>query len=91
MFKLKFLILFIFVFQVVPNIIEFMEKELDGSTENKCTKNIDNYLNKESEAQCVERNSFLPNEADDYKCCFFSLKIDPILPLKKSIGENWKK
>ena len=45
MFKLKFLILLIFFFQVVPNIIDVIEKELDGSLGDKCTKYIDNSLN----------------------------------------------
>jgi hypothetical protein len=91
MAKLKFLILFIFFIQVVPNFVDLLEKELDGLLVNKCTGSGGNYLNIETSAQCVERNAFLPKEDDGSKCCFYSAKIDPILSYKKKYGENWKK
>ncbi len=60
MFKLKFLILFIIVIQVVPNFIDYLEKELDGLAENKCIKLNDKRI--DTAAQCVERNSILPKD-----------------------------
>ena len=91
MAKLKFLILFIFFIQVVPNFLDLLEKGLDDLDVNKCILSNDKPLNIETSAQCVERNAFLPKEDDGSKCCFFSGKIDPLFSYKKEYGENWKK
>ena len=91
MAKLKFLILFIFFIQVVPNFLDMLEKELDGLLVNKCTRSNNKPLYIETSAQCVGRNAFLPKEDDGSKCCFYSGKIDPLVFYKKQYGENWKK
>ena len=88
--KLKFLILFIFFIQVVPNIVDLMEKDIDGLFVDKCNIFNDTYLNIQTSAQCVERNSFLPKEDDGSKCCFYSCNIDPVKIYKRQYGENWK-
>ena len=89
MAKLKFLILFIFFIQVIPNYLDILEKGLDGLHLDKCFS--DKPLYTETSAQCVERNAFLPKEDDGSKCCFYSAKIDPLFLYKKEYGENWKK
>jgi len=89
MFKLKFLILFIIFIQVVPNFIDYLEKDLDGLAENKCIKLNDKRI--DTAAQCVERNSILPKDDIGSKCCFISGNIDSVVILKKAYGENWKK
>jgi len=91
MLKLKVLILFIFFIQVVPNFVDFFEKQIDGLIENKCTEDNRHFLEIETAAQCVERNSFLPKDDNGSKCCSFSGKIDPLFDLKKAYRENWKK
>ena len=91
MAKLKFLILFIFFIQVVPNFLDLLEKGLDDLDVNKCILSNDKPLHIETSAQCVERNAFLPKEDDGSKCCFYSGKLDPLLSYKKQYGENWKK
>ena len=89
--KLKFLILFIFFIQVVPNIVDLIEKQLDGLlTLDKCILFNNTYLDIQTPAQCVERNAFLPKEDDGSKCCFYSCNMDPIIMYKKEYGENWK-
>jgi len=42
--KLKFLILFIFFIQVVPNFLDLYEKELDGLNINKCENENGKFL-----------------------------------------------
>ena len=91
MAKLKFLILFIFFIQVIPNLVDLIEKELDDPFMDKCTRSNDKHLYIETSAQCVERNAFLPKEDDGSKCCFYSGKLDPLFSYKKQYGENWKK
>ena len=91
MAKLKFLILFIFFIQVIPNLVDIFEKALDGFIMDKCTRSNDKPLHIETSAQCVERNAFLPKEDDGSKCCFYSGKLDPLFSYKKQYGENWKK
>jgi hypothetical protein len=89
--KLKFLILFIFFIQVVPNFLDMLEKELDGLSDNKCIRSNDKPFYIETSAQCVKRNAFLSKEDNGSKCCFYSGKIDPLFFYKKQYGENWKK
>ena len=91
MLKLKFLILFIFFIQVVPNFVDLYEKDLDGLLENKCNQENGRFLKIETAAQCFERNSLLSKYDNDSKCWFYISKIDPIAILKKFYGENWKK
>ena len=86
--KLKFLILFIFFIQVVPNFIDYLEKDIDGLAENKCKSN-DKKI--ETASQCVALNSFLPKDDNGSKCCFYIGKIDSLVILKKTYGEKWKK
>ena len=89
--KLKFLILFIFFIQVVPNFLDMLEKELDGLSYNQCIKSNGKSLYIETSDQCVKRNAFLSKEGDGSKCCFYSGKIDTLFFYKKQYGENWKK
>ena len=90
MAKLKFLILFIVFIQVVPNLVDLLEKELDGLIVDKCSID-DNYLYIKTSAECVKRNAFIPKEDDGSKCCFYSSKFDPLVSYKGRYGENWKK
>jgi len=92
--KLQFLILFIFFIQVAPNFIDLFEKEIVGFvdlSEDKCTISDGKSLIIDTATQCVERNSFLPKDDNGSKCCFYSIKLDPLVNLKKNLGENWKK
>ena len=94
MSKLQFLILFIFFIQVAPNFIDLFEKEIVGFvdlSEDKCTISDGKSLIIDTATQCVERNSFLPKDDNGSKCCFYSIKLDPLVNLKKNLGENWKK
>ena len=94
MLKLKFLILFIFFIQVVPNFIELFENEIVGYvslSEDKCTNSDGKSLIIDTATQCVERNTFLPKDDNGSKCCFYIFKLDPLVSLKKTLGENWKK
>ena len=90
MHKLKFLILFIFFIQVVPNFLDLFEKELDGLYTNKCENENGKSLNIKTADQCVAKNSFLKDDIGS-KCCSFNGKIDPLINFKKIYGENWKK
>jgi len=89
--KLKFLILFIFFIQVVPNFLDMLEKELDGLSYNQCIKSNGKSLYIETSAQCVKRNAFLSKEDDGSKCCFYSGKIDPLFFYKKNMEKIGKK
>ena len=89
MIKLQFLILFIVFIHAVPKFIDFFESQIDGTFEDKCNKYDEISLN--TEDKCIERNSFLPKEEYGSKCCFFTLKQDPIISYKSRYGENWKK
>ena len=91
MLKLKFLILLIFFIQVFSNFLDILEEDMDGLYKNKCTISNDKPLIIKDSAQCVERNSFLPKEDNDSKCCFLSGSLDPLFPFQKLYGENWKK
>ena len=90
MLKLKFVILFIFFIQVVPNFLDLYEKELDGLYTNKCLHENGKFFEIKTAAQCLERNSFLKDD-NGSKCCSFHGKLDPIFLSKKIYGENWKK
>ena len=94
MLKLKFLILFIFFIQVVPNFIDIFEKEIVGYVDlskDKCTNSDGKSLIIDTAAQCIERNAFLPKDDNGSKCCFYIFKPDPLVILKKTLGDNWKK
>ena len=91
MLKLRFLILFIFFNQVIPNFLDYLEKQVDGLLENKCTEEDGKSLIIDNTGQCIERNSFLPKDDIGSKCCSFNGKIDSLIPFKKLYGENWKK
>ena len=90
MHKLKFLILFIFFIQVIPKILDLYEKILDGSFTNKCENENGKFLDIKTADQCLARNSILKDD-NGSKCCSFNGKVDPLIPLKKIYGENWKK
>ena len=86
--------MFIFFIQVAPDFIDLFEKEIVGYvdlSEDKCTTSDGKSLIIDTATQCVERNSFLPMDDNGSKCCFYSFKPDPLVNLKKNLGENWKK
>ena len=91
MLKLKFLILFNFIIQVIPTFIDLLENKLDGIYSNKCDEYDGKHLEIKTVDKCLERNQFLSKEDYGSQCCFYTIKVDPIFLFKKKYGENWKK
>jgi len=91
MHKLKFLILFIFFVQAVPNILDVFQSNLYISETKKCSEIINVSSKDELKGVCISRTSKLLKGNNDSKCCFYTIRLDPVLDYKEQYGDNWKK
>ena len=91
MFNLKFLVFFTIFIQIVPSMIDLVENDLYTSEMIKCVDFMALLFKMETAEKCLARNSLLSKEKNEFKCCFYSFKKDPMADFKKKYGENWKK
>ena len=91
MHKLKFLILFIIFAHTVPNILDIFQSDLYASEANKCTEFINASSKDELKGKCIARTSKLLKGNNDSKCCFYTIRLDPVIDYKQQYGDNWKK
>jgi hypothetical protein len=88
MFKLQFLILFIIV---VPNLSDTEENEMNPQEMMKCIDPMSLLTKTDTADKCISRTSLLIKGKNETKCCFLTLKPDPLAEYKKKYRENWKK
>jgi len=92
MHKLKFLILFIIFDHSIPYILDMLPSDdLYALERQKCIEILNVSSKDDYRGKCIASTSKLLKGNNDSKCCFYTIRLDPILEYKQKYGDNWKK